>query len=73
MLSLNLYPLPLRRFFHRNLKRRILRSKRGFESLEAEIQRMRRGSKTSRLLRRVFEQRKLKAILGGSFSFSDSL
>ena len=45
-----------------------MRSKEGFQALEEEIQRVRKGSKTSRLFRRLFEQKKIKALLGSNLA-----
>lgn len=68
MIHLANHPLPKFRFLLKRAKRKFLRSKKGFQVLEEEIQRVRRGSKISRLFRRLFEQKRIKAILGGNLA-----
>lgn len=68
MINLANHPLPKSRYILKKTKRRFLRSKNGFYTLEAEIQKVRRGSKVSRLFRRLFEQRKIKTLLGGNLA-----
>src|SRR4030042_2182850 len=68
MINLLNHRLSKSRYILKKTKRKFLRSKNGFYTLEAEIQKVRRGSKVSRLFRRLFEQRKIKTLLGGTLA-----